>query len=166
VHDGQGRVERFVEKPLEFVSNKINAGLYILNPSVLDRIEVFSSIVLPDSLKSYVTHSTSRFQVRPTSIEKEIFPEMASDGQLFAYELSGYWMDIGQPKDFLTGMCLYLQSVKKNSKEALNMVTGHGYVGNVLVVSPLDDICIPYHKSLLKELDSHDVHLLSRILQL
>ena len=22
----------------------------------------------------------------------------------------GFWMDIGQPKDFLIGMCLYLQS--------------------------------------------------------
>jgi len=110
VYDGSGRVERFVEKPLEFVSNKINAGLYILNPSVLDRIEV-----------------------RPTSIEKEIFPAMASDKQLFAYELKGYWMDIGQPKDFLTGMCLYLQSIRQNSKESLNLATGPGFVGNVLV---------------------------------
>ena len=33
-------IERFVEKPKEFISNKINAGMYILNPSVLDRIEV------------------------------------------------------------------------------------------------------------------------------
>jgi mannose-1-phosphate guanylyltransferase len=34
------KIERFVEKPKEFISNKINAGMYILNPSVLDRIEV------------------------------------------------------------------------------------------------------------------------------
>lgn len=33
-------IERFVEKPKEFISNKINAGMYILNPTVLDRIEV------------------------------------------------------------------------------------------------------------------------------
>ena len=31
---------RFVEKPQEFVSNKINAGMYIFNPSILERIEV------------------------------------------------------------------------------------------------------------------------------
>ena len=31
---------RFVEKPQEFVSNKINAGMYIFNPSILNRIEV------------------------------------------------------------------------------------------------------------------------------
>lgn len=38
-----GRIERFVEKPQEFVSNKINAGLYIFSPDILKRIEVPSS---------------------------------------------------------------------------------------------------------------------------
>lgn len=33
-------IDRFVEKPVEFVGNRINAGIYIFNPSVLDRIEV------------------------------------------------------------------------------------------------------------------------------
>ncbi|CCJ28078.1 unnamed protein product [Pneumocystis jirovecii] len=72
-------IERFVEKPVEFVSNKINAGLYVFNTSILERISL-----------------------RPTSIEKEIFPAMASEGQLHSYDLEGYWMDIGQPKDYLT----------------------------------------------------------------
>lgn len=40
VFEENGRVERFIEKPTEFISNKINAGLYIFNPSVLRRIEV------------------------------------------------------------------------------------------------------------------------------
>uniref|UniRef100_A0AC11EGW0 GDP-mannose pyrophosphorylase B n=1 Tax=Ovis aries TaxID=9940 RepID=A0AC11EGW0_SHEEP len=34
-----GRIHRFVEKPQVFVSNKINAGMYILSPSVLRRIQ-------------------------------------------------------------------------------------------------------------------------------
>lgn len=75
-----GRIESFIEKPQEFVSNKINAGIYILNPSVLDRIKL-----------------------EPTSIEKEVFPFMAQEGQLYAFNLKGFWMDVGQPKDFLTG---------------------------------------------------------------
>lgn len=29
---------------------------------------------------------------------------MATDGQLNAMELQGFWMDVGQPKDFLTGI--------------------------------------------------------------
>lgn len=40
VYDEQGRIEKFVEKPTEFVSNKINAGMYIFNPSIMNRIEV------------------------------------------------------------------------------------------------------------------------------
>lgn len=75
-----GRIDSFIEKPQEFVSNKINAGMYILNPSVLDRIKL-----------------------EPMSIEKEVFPFMAKDGQLYAFNLKGFWMDVGQPKDFLTG---------------------------------------------------------------
>ena len=78
---------RFVEKPVEFVSNKINAGLYVFSPSILNRIEP-----------------------KPTSIEKEIFPFMAKEGELYAMELPGFWMDVGQPRDYLLGTCLYLQS--------------------------------------------------------
>jgi len=40
IYDDKGKVGSFMEKPQEFVSNKINAGLYILNSKVLDRIEV------------------------------------------------------------------------------------------------------------------------------
>ncbi len=61
-----GQIESFVEKPQEYVSNKINAGLYIFSPKILDRI-----------------------QLRPTSIEKEIFPKMATDGELYTMELQG-----------------------------------------------------------------------------
>ena len=69
-----------MEKPTVFVSNKINAGLYLLNVSVIDRIDL-----------------------KPTSIEREIFPKMAADGELYQMTLNGYWMDIGQPKDYLIG---------------------------------------------------------------
>lgn len=51
-----GQIESFVEKPQTFVSNKINAGLYLFNLEMIDRI--------PNE---------------PTSIERAIFPLMASD---------------------------------------------------------------------------------------
>lgn len=108
LYEPSGCIENFIEKPQEFVSNKINAGLYILNTSVLSRIEL-----------------------KPTSIEKEVFPFMASDKQLYAFELQGFWMDIGQPKDFLTGMCLYLSSVRQKNPKMLH--EGDGIVGNVLI---------------------------------
>lgn len=66
--------------PQEFVGDKINAGIYCCSPKVLDRIEL-----------------------RPTSIEKEVFPHVAADGGLYAFTLGGYWMDVGQPKDYLKG---------------------------------------------------------------
>ncbi|PRD25289.1 UNVERIFIED_CONTAM: Gmppb [Trichonephila clavipes] len=108
VYDEHGKVDRFVEKPQEFVSNRINAGMYILNPSVLNRIEL-----------------------KPTSIEKEVFPEMVKCNQLYAYELQGFWMDVGQPKDFLTGMCYYLQHMKQ--KQPCKLHQAEYTVGNVLL---------------------------------
>lgn len=108
VYKENGAVQSFVEKPQEFISNKINAGLYILNRTVLNRI-----------------------QLRPTSIEKEVFPGMASDGELYAFELQGFWMDVGQPRDFLTGMCMYLKSLRQKNPNLLHK--GDGIIGNVLV---------------------------------
>jgi len=56
---------------------------------------------------------------------------MATAGQLFAFELEGFWMDVGQPKDFITGTGLYLSSLK--AKKALNNDNVPGIVGNVLI---------------------------------
>lgn len=108
VYKENGCIESFVEKPQEFISNKINAGLYIFNRAILNRIEL-----------------------RPTSIEKEVFPGMARDRELYAFELHGFWMDVGQPRDFLTGMCMYLKSLRQKNPEKL--YKGEGILGNVLV---------------------------------
>ena len=35
-----------------------------------------------------------------------MFPHVATDGKLFAFTLPGYWMDVGQPKDYLLGASL------------------------------------------------------------
>lgn len=108
IYDTEGQIDKFVEKPQEFVSNKINAGMYMFSSSILNRIEP-----------------------RPTSIEKEIFPYMAHDGQLYCMELEGYWMDIGQPKDFITGTALHLGALKKKNPDSL--YHGPGVRGNVMV---------------------------------
>lgn len=34
----------------------------------------------------------------------QIFPAVAADQRLYAMALEGYWMDVGQPKDYLTGV--------------------------------------------------------------
>jgi len=79
--DPRGRVTEFVEKPPpeEIDTDLINAGMYVLEPEVLERIS-------PD---------------RPVSIEREIFPRLAEEGTLFACPLPGYWLDVGTPASYL-----------------------------------------------------------------
>lgn len=87
VADTHGKVSSFVEKPSLFISNKINAGIYLFNISILDRIP-------------------QRFCM----IEKEIFPQMAKDGQLYCISLhNDFWFDIGKPGDYLKGQGAYLE---------------------------------------------------------
>ena len=75
--DEHGRVEQFVEKPAPGTapSNQINAGTYVLEPSVLQRI--------PPG--------------RKVSIERVMFPQVVADGGLFAMATDDYWIDAGSP---------------------------------------------------------------------
>jgi mannose-1-phosphate guanylyltransferase len=79
--DPDGRVTAFVEKPPrdEAPTNQINAGTYVLEPSVLERIPTGGRV----------------------SIERETFPAMVRDGSLFARSDDGYWLDTGTPAAYL-----------------------------------------------------------------
>ena len=94
--DESGKITDFVEKPKVFVGNDINAGLYLLDVKMIDRIEE-----------------------RPTSIERETFPQMASQGELYTIPLDGFWKDIGQPPDFLLGSQLYLKHLEEHKDDRL-----------------------------------------------
>ncbi|PAV79434.1 hypothetical protein WR25_10628 [Diploscapter pachys] len=107
-NESTGQISDFVEKPQDYVGNKINAGLYMFNASILDRIPL-----------------------KPTSIEKEVFPKMASDGELYAYVLPGFWMDVGQPRDFIRGTTLYLEYKRQTDPKSLG--SEDKYKGNVLI---------------------------------
>lgn len=76
-----GRVETFLEKPRpeEIDTDLINAGLYVLEPEVLD-------LVPPG---------------RPVSIEREVFPQLAAEGSVYGIALPGYWLDVGTPESYL-----------------------------------------------------------------
>ena len=79
--DEGGQVAGFIEKPSgpNFQTNLINAGCYVMEPSLLDRIETD----------------------RPVSVETEIFPTLAKDKRLFAFPSNKYWIDTGTPESFL-----------------------------------------------------------------
>jgi len=90
--DEDDRVLAFIEKPPrdEAPTDLINAGTYVLEPSVLDRIEVG----------------------RKVSIEREIFPAMAADRQLFAMSGDTYWIDTGTPAKYLQAQMDLLRGVR------------------------------------------------------
>lgn len=80
--DGEGRVHRFVEKPSwdAVTSNFINAGIYILEPEVLDLVPA------------------NRFYM----FEHGLFPEMLRLGRpVYGYPSAAYWIDIGTPEKYL-----------------------------------------------------------------
>jgi mannose-1-phosphate guanylyltransferase len=78
---GDGRVLSFLEKPRpeEIDTNLINAGMYVLEPDVLD-------LIPPD---------------RAVSIEREVFPQLVGEQSVHGVALPGYWLDIGTPDAYL-----------------------------------------------------------------
>ncbi|HET7743963.1 MAG TPA: NDP-sugar synthase [Gaiellaceae bacterium] len=76
-----GRVSSFLEKPRpeEIDTDLINAGLYVLEPDVLD-------LVPPG---------------RAVSIERDVFPRLADEGSVYGIALAGYWLDVGTPESYL-----------------------------------------------------------------
>jgi mannose-1-phosphate guanylyltransferase len=76
-----GKVTAFVEKPPpgEAPTDLINAGTYVLESSVLDRIAADV----------------------PVNVERVTFPAMVADGTLFAFDGGSYWIDAGTPATYL-----------------------------------------------------------------
>jgi mannose-1-phosphate guanylyltransferase len=73
-----GEVLEFLEKAGETAPGEVNAGMYVLERSVLD-------LIPPD---------------QSCSIEREVFPRLVGD-RLQGLRLDGYWMDIGTPERYL-----------------------------------------------------------------
>lgn len=92
--DADGRVERFVEKPAPGTapSNLINAGTYVLEPSVLERIPAGQKV----------------------SIERATFPAVVADGGLFALATDDYWLDTGRPELYLQANLDMLAGIRRH----------------------------------------------------
>src|SRR5919202_850263 len=85
-----GAVQAFVEKPApdQIDTNRISAGAYVLERSVLDGLTAGE----------------------PASIERDVFPGLVGDG-LYGYLADGYWLDIGTPERYLAGTFDILEGV-------------------------------------------------------
>jgi mannose-1-phosphate guanylyltransferase len=80
--DDDGRVTAFLEKTPDPVTNRINAGCYIFNQSVIEAIPAG----------------------RVVSVERETFPGLLSSGAVvMGYVDTSYWLDLGTPAAYVTG---------------------------------------------------------------
>ena len=68
------RILEFIEKPEKGseTSNLINAGVYLLEPSVI----------------KYIPHGKAM-------MERDVFPQLAKKGKLYGYHFDGQWFDTG-----------------------------------------------------------------------
>lgn len=87
-----GRVLAFVEKPPpgEAPTDAINAGTYVLEPSVIDRIAATGRV----------------------SIERVTFPSLVSTKELYAFASDTYWIDTGTPANYLRAQLDLLDGVR------------------------------------------------------
>jgi mannose-1-phosphate guanylyltransferase len=77
--DEDGAVEEFLEKsPGPAPTNRINAGAYVIEREVVERIPAG----------------------RAVSFEREVFPGLVGEG-LYGFMSAGYWIDIGTPERYL-----------------------------------------------------------------
>ena len=87
VADDNGQVSEYKQNPTSFLSTKVNAGIYLFNTSVL---------------------TSNRIRAIPSSLEKDVLPRLAQEGNLFCVTLDSFWMDIGLPHNYLLGTQLFL----------------------------------------------------------
>jgi mannose-1-phosphate guanylyltransferase len=77
----ENRITQFLEKPdpSKIFSDIINAGIYVLDPGVLEDVP-------PDQSFDF---------------SRDLFPRVMEDGFVGGYLLDGYWNDIGRPSRYL-----------------------------------------------------------------
>ncbi|HEU5143199.1 MAG TPA: NDP-sugar synthase [Solirubrobacterales bacterium] len=118
----EGEVVEFREKTGDAVRGEINAGMYVLERSVLELIPPGHNV----------------------SIEREVFPRLVGAG-LHSLLLEGYWMDIGTPDRYLQASWDILEGRVKTGVEATSPgmliaadaeVAADARIGPLAVVGP------------------------------
>jgi len=101
-----GRIRRFVEKPPadQAGPGHVNAGTYVFEPRVLDRIA----------------------GGRRVSVEREVFPAVVADRALFAFPSTAYWTDTGTPAQYLRAQLDILAGHRPGTPAADAVADGHG----------------------------------------
>ena len=90
------RIKKFIEKPAKGTAptNLINAGIYVLNPKIFQYIPKGKAV----------------------SMEREVFPKLVEEGELYGHVFKGLWMDIGKPEEYLQLNKILLESLANTQK--------------------------------------------------
>lgn len=110
----EDRVVAFLEKTEDPPTDQINAGCYVFERNVIDRIP----------------------QGREISVEREVFPALLADGdcKIYGYVDASYWRDMGTPEDFVRGSADLVRGIAPSP--ALRGHRGEQLVHDGAAVSP------------------------------
>lgn len=111
--DADGVVTAFLEKTQDPPTDQVNAGCYVFNRDVIDRIP----------------------KGRAVSVEREVFPSLLTDGlRVCGYVDTSYWRDMGTPEDFVRGSADLVRGIAPSP--ALQGQRGESLVHDGAAVAP------------------------------
>ena len=116
ITDPDGKVTQFLEKPSwgEVISDTVNTGIYVIDPSVLDLIEEGVS----------------------TDWSKDVFPQLLESGRpLYGYVAGGNWTDVGDIGEYMRASSDVLAH-RVQTDEMGKHIGGDVWVGNGVEIAP------------------------------
>ena len=116
ITDPDGKVTQFLEKPSwgEVISDTVNTGIYVIDPSVLDLIEEGVS----------------------TDWSKDVFPQLLESGRpLYGYVAGGNWTDVGDIGEYMRASSDVLAH-RVQTDEMGEHIGGDVWVGNGVEIAP------------------------------
>nr|WP_202460279.1 sugar phosphate nucleotidyltransferase [Streptomyces sp. SID1328] len=105
VLDGEGRVERFLEKPTwgQVFTDTVNTGIYIMEPGVLEHVA----------------------GGEPVDWSGDVFPELLAGGYpVYGYVAEGYWEDIGSHDSYAAAQADLLDGKVRTGLSGFDLAPG------------------------------------------
>ena len=116
ITDQDGRITQFLEKPSwgEVISDTVNTGIYVIDPSVLELIE----------------------EGVPTDWSKDVFPQLLESGRpLFGYVADGSWTDVGDIAEYIRATADILHH-RVHTDEMGKHIGGDVWTGENVEIAP------------------------------
>jgi mannose-1-phosphate guanylyltransferase/phosphomannomutase len=116
ITDADGKITQFLEKPSwgEVISDTVNTGIYVIDPSVLDLIEEGVS----------------------TDWSKDVFPQLLESGRpLYGYVADGNWTDVGDISEYMRASGDVLHH-NVHTDELGKHIGGEVWVGEDIEIAP------------------------------